>query len=296
MNTNAASWVQNGNGQSPRVLWSVALEAPLVDMCLCHESGATMATDEAGGLYRIDRNGSIVDLSRSYSDTRFVDWSHIGTQGAIACRDTLYWLDGQLQQQWTRTIPDEITALAVDSHGHYVAVSDKSGSTWIFRGDKQEVFEVETLRPIHQLGFLPLRPQLIAVADQGLACALDMQGDPAWSHELWMNAGDLSFSGDGSSVFIAGYQHGIQILDDQGEQSGGYVLEGSCHRVSTGFRGQRLAAATLERQVCWLNAEGDLIWDATSPDDICSLNCQPLADGFVCGLAVGRILCLTWDD
>jgi hypothetical protein len=296
MTKDAATWVRTGKGPSPHVRWCLALEAPLVDLCLCDESGDTIAVDQAGSLYRIDRNGTIVDLSRSFPNTRFLDWSDTGTHGAIASHDTLCWIDQDLQPQWTQTMPAEITDIAVDSHGRYVAVSVKSGSMWIFGGDKRRVVEVETLRPIHQLGFVCLKPQLIAVADQGLACAIDFEGDAVWSQELWMHAGDLSFTGDGSTVLIAGYQHGIQILNEQGEQSGAYVLPGSPHRVSTGFQGQRLAAATVERQVCWLNADGDLIWDATSPDDISRLACEPLADGFRCGLATGHILNLTWED
>jgi len=296
MTEDTAAWVQHGKGQPPRVRWSSALEAPLNDMCLCRESADAMACDQAGGLYRIDRGGAIADVSRSFPDTQFLAWSDTGTQGAIASQDTVCWLDHKLQRRWSRTMPDEITSLAVDSHGHYVAVSVKSGSTWVFRNDKRQVVEVETLRPICNSGFVCLKPHLIAVADHGLACTIDLDGEVVWSHELWLNAGDLSFTGDASTVLIAGYQHGIQILDAEGEPSGAYVLQGSPHRVSTAFQGQRLAAATVERQVCWLTSDGDLIWDASCPEDIGALACQPLADGFLCGLASGRIVSLSWDD
>jgi len=52
---------------------------------------------------------------------------------------------------------------------------------------------------------------------------------------------------------------------------------------------------TLERQLYWLDSDGELLWAAHPPDDVCCLGCDPLGNGIMCGFNSGRLIRLDWE-
>src|SRR5262249_13002741 len=154
----------------------------------------------------------------------------------------------------------------------------------VFTGPRRPVHEFDTTRPLVRLDFLVYEPAIVGVADYGLLCCHRFSGQLLWQEKLWANAGDVAVTASGDMILVACFNHGIQCVDEEGANVGSYQLEGTASRVSTSFQRQRIAAATLERNLCWLNADGQMVWSSIAPDDIVRVICDPQADGMVCGL------------
>jgi hypothetical protein len=134
----------------------------------------------------------------------------------------------------------------------------------------------------------------VAVSGLGQLCCHDFSGELLWQQALYTNVGDMAVTGDGKTILLAGYTVGIQCHNQAGVQVGSYHLQGTVSRVACSFRPGRIAAATVERRLCWLNADGQVLWTTEVPDDVVRLICDPAGAGMICGLQSGRILRLDW--
>ena len=130
---------------------------------------------------------------------------------------------------------------------------------------------------------------LVASAEHGLVCMHQLNGSQSWSDKLWSNVGGLAVTGDGQFLFLACQSHGVQVYDGDGRTIGAYVLDGTTSRVDVSFDGKRIIAATVERRLFWLNADGEILWSTTAPDDIEFVACDPLGEWILCGLKCGRV-------
>jgi hypothetical protein len=75
---------------------------------------------------------------------------------------------------------------------------------------------------------------------------------------------------------------------------GSYQVGGTVARVSTSFLPGHIAAATLERHFYYIESDGQVDFQATLPDDVCRVFCEPSGKGVVVGLTSGRIMRLDW--
>lgn len=290
-------WLAAGQGERPAMAWSVALDAPLAGLALARESSELLAVDASGGLYLLDRQGQVKTLTRGFKSLTALAWSDTGQHGAVATgRAKLSWFDHNLSVTWSANMPAEILCLAVDVHGHYIAVSLANNETIFFGADKQEVGRFKTIRPLRYLQLNAVRPLLLGAAEYGLVCChrLDKNGSEVWSERLWSNVGDMTVTGDGRQIYLARFNQGVQILDQRGQVQGSYHVEGTPSHVTTSFAHNRLGVATVERAIYWLDADGELIWATNLPDDMKAILAEPLGTGMVCGLAEGRIYRLEW--
>jgi hypothetical protein len=142
--------------------------------------------------------------------------------------------------------------------------------------------------------FVTTETDLISAADNGLICRHHLDGSPVWGEPWWSNIGDLCISGDGRTIFLAGLNLGIQRFDEGGNSQGTYVLEGTPNRIAASFALKRLVASTVEKGLFWLDSDGEILWATATPDEICSLRCDPLGTGIVCGFETGRVVRLDW--
>ncbi len=176
-----------------------------------------------------------------------------------------------------------------------VACSLVNGTTLVFDGPRKPLHRFESQRPFVKLLFLAERAGLIGVADYGLLSSRTFQGGVRWEEKLWSNAGDIAVTGNGEMLLVACFAHGITRYDDEGTQTGSYQVEGTAARVSCSYLPYRVAVATLERNLYWLNTEGKMLWAAEAPEDIVRVVCDPLGKGLVLGFESGRIVRLDWD-
>lgn len=295
MTSGGPDWLREGTGSRPQLVWSVAVEAPLVALQLARETGDILAADAVGGLYLIDRQGKLANVTRGPSPVRAIGWSETGTGGiSLVGDEKLYYFDRQLTFLGCLKHSEPILAIALESHGHYAAASLSSGNTVIYDSSHRFVRKFGTLQPLAALEFLVDRPGLVGVSEFGLLCCHDFTGEQEWQTKLWANVSEMCVAGDGQTIFLASFSHGIQRYDASGKQLESYRPGGTVCRISSSFVPSRIAAATMERQFLYLDREGQVLWQTALPDDVCRVLCEPFGKGVICGMQSGRIVRLDW--
>jgi len=286
------AWLYSGRGAAPALRWSFTADAPLADLRLARETGEILAADISGSLYLLDRRGRVVSLIRTRHAIQRVAWADTGVAGTAAFDDrTLIWFDRKLQFDWTRELPDDVQAIAMDPYGTHVAVSMADSSTVVFTSENRKVSRFETVRPLRYLQLVANQTHLFGAAEHGLVGRYTIKGETVWSEKLWSNVGDLTATGDGRTMFLAGFAHGVQPYDgEEGTSQGAYLTEGSVSLVACGYGKKQIVAATLERHLFALNEAGDLIWNLTLPEDLTRILMSPLGDWIVLGFTSGRIM------
>ena len=296
MNESDPDWLSAGQGIRPQRSWSLTTDAPLVSMQLTRETGELLAADSSGGLYLLDRRGQVTSLTRGFQRLHALAWSDTGNCGAAVIGGTkLCRLNRDFKVQWSVEFPETVLAIAIHPFGNYLAVALANGSNRVYDAHKRPVGRFDTIRPLSFLQFLATEPTILGAAEYGLLCCHELDGVEIWSEKLWSSVGDVSVSGDGQTIYLASFTHGIKIFDGDGNHRGSYVVEGTPNRIAASFAPKRLVVTTLERQLYWLDSDGELLWAAHPPDDICCLGCDPLGNGIICGFNSGRLIRLDWE-
>lgn len=293
--TKAPQWLR-GEGRRPKWHWSFRPDAPLARIAFARESGAFVCLDEAGHLYRIDRDGALGSVNRLRDELLEIAWSDTGNLGAAIVGDRgLMTLTGELKVRWTANLPEDILAIAVDPHGHYICATLADGGTIVFSSLKKKVASFETIRPLAHVKFIASEPVIMAAAEHGLLCCHTLGGEKLWDEQVLSNCGSLSVSGDGSRLMMASFTHGIQVFDDVGETVGAYMIDGTAAMAATSFSGDKVAACTLERQCFWIDEDGEPLWLTELPEDAVDLAIDPLGDWMAVGLPELGICKFGWE-
>ncbi len=297
MNGNAESWITRGHGITPSLRWSFLAEAPLICLDHARETGDIFVADASGSAYRLNRTGRLETLTRSLREIRGMAWCDTADAGAALIGPTcLARVNAQFETEWSIDFPCATTAVGIAPFGEIIAVSLDDGTTLLYNSEKKRIARFETMRPLCFLEFLATEASLVAAAETGLLCSRRIDGRKKFDEKLWSNVGDMSAAGDGSIIALAAFNHGVQTYKGDGTNLASYVFEGTVGRVSISFRGERTIAATLERHLYWIDSDGEMLWAATTPDDVCQVICDPLGEWLLCGLADGHVLRLDWDS
>jgi len=284
-------WLHSGQGLRPTLRWSFSTDAPLADLQLARETGEVVASDASGGLYLLDRGGQIRALIRTAHELRRLAWADDGSLGAALVDDiSLGAFDRKLQFRWMRELPEETLAVAMSPQGSHIAVSLVNARNIIYDAENRRAGKFESVRPLQYLQFVPSVAELIGSAEHGCFARYKLNGDLIWSEKLWSNVGDLTVTGDGRQITLAGFAYGAQAFDGSGAPLGSFVMDGATKFVSSTYQPKFLIAATLERQLLCVDAEGNLRWLLELPDDVIRIALSPLGDWLVCGFASGRIV------
>jgi hypothetical protein len=131
---------------------------------------------------------------------------------------------------------------------------------------------------------------LVVAAEYGFFGRYRFNGEEVWKQSLWSTVGELSVTGDGSTLYMAGFAHGLQVFAADGNGQGSFILEGTVSHVSSTFYPQKLIAATLERHLLELRGDGTLKWLLQAPEDIARVIVSPVGDYVIVGLQSGRVL------
>lgn len=295
MSTGANAWILEGTGKTPSIGWSVATDAPLAALELSAETGDTLAADETGTLYKIDRLGRIVSMARGRSPVRGLAWADTGAGGAVLVGPhTVYWFNDQLQFTGSAELPSLTMSLAIESQANYLAVALGDAVNVLFDVNRKLLRHFDSNQPLVRLKFLLDEPALVGVAEYGLLTCHHFGGGKLWSEKLFSGVGDLAITGDGKAILLACFAMGIQCHGREGQHRGSYHIGGTASRVATTFRPDRIAVATMERLVYWLDVDGQILWQGLAPDEIHRVLCDPLGAGLIVGFRSGRITRLDW--
>src|SRR5262249_12544088 len=149
----------------------------------------------------------------------------------------------------------------------------------------------EAVRPLRHIQFLTQSQEMLVASEYGFFARYTLGGAPVWTSKLWSTVGDFSATGDGRSVFLAGFAHGIQAFDAlTGKSRGTFVCAGTVGLVSCGYTKRDVVAYTLERTLFSVDDEGNSKWNVSVPEDVHRIVLSPLGDFIICGFASGRIM------
>ncbi len=291
----AANWMRQGRGIGPRVKWTCSADGPLTAMDLAVETGEIFAADESGSLFRLDRQGRITALTHFRDPVRILDWSDDGRFGvAVIGESSLHRLDRDFQSVWKLDLPEVCVSAAIAPYGTHIAAGLANAKNFICSEHKQHEAAFDSVRPLTYLKWAASEPVLLGAGQHDLLCCYTVSGEVVWQEKLWSNVGDLVVTGDADIVYLAAYHHGMQTFDGEGNNIGTYAVEGTVSKVGASFEPHRVIAATMERTLYWLDADGQLLWTTTAPEEITSLMCDPLGEWVVCGFDSGRLIRLDW--
>ncbi len=289
------SWLTRGKGLAPRLAWSFRTDADLVFLCYARECGETFVGDQSGSIYRLDRRGQILSLTRGLRQLRAGGWSDVGGSGLLALGDDqISWLGPGMQVEWSMHLPDSVLALTVDPYGDYAVVTLQGGTNFVVNRFKKRVGLFQTPRPIRFVQFVTERAEFVAAAEHSHLSRHRWNGDEIWNHRLLSSIADLAVTEDGSVILLAAMNLGVQSYDGNGDSRASYVLNGTAMQLATSVTAERIAVATLEKRLYWLDSTGHLLWGTELDEPVAELVCDPFGEWILFGTTSGRVVRLEW--
>ena len=264
----ASPLLRNSYGASPDVVFEDFFPSGITAMHLSAESRRLVVATSGGQVSLLNMVGD-----RIAEDLRFGKVSHIalaanGDCGAAVVDDShLVAFDGRLKPIWDVSITGRILSVAVAPFGGHVAFGTDSSRIQLVSMDRKELAKVETRRPIEHIRFLASKPELIFAAEFSQLCRMDIKGREIWTLPMMNNAGDMSVCEGEDRLFLAAFNHGIQVYDLDGSELGSFAIEGIPSRVCASAANRRVAVITLENRIYWLNFNGVIQWAADLSSD-----------------------------
>jgi outer membrane protein assembly factor BamB len=297
MSSFSPSWLNDGQGIPPTVRWSFATDAALVALDMGSESGEVLAADESGGMYRLDRRGRLLTMTRGWRDVRALAWSDTNAAGAVIVGERkVVRVNGELEAEWSINLPEPALGVAVTPFGNHTAISLANGGNVVLGPQSEQISIFETIRPQRWIQFLASQPVLIGAAEYGQVCAHQLNGRQLWSERTFTSLGEMHAAANGETILLAAFNQGIQSFGGNGSAGDSYLVEGTASRVSCSFNADRIAVATMERHLYWLDSDGQLLWATQLDDDVVRVLCDPLGEWLLCGLRSGQIVRLDWES
>ena len=292
----ASPLLHNCHGSRPVEVFEDFFPEGVVAIDFANEARTLLVGTQSGHLCLLNQNGDRLVEDRSFAGLRKLVWSDNGEIGVAVLGDNrMLCFDQRLKPLWDASITGRIIGIAIAPHGSHVAFSSDSARLHIITSDRKEIAKVDTKLALEHLSFLAEAPELIAAAEFGQMCRFDLKGNELWNERLMNNAGDISVSEGGKRIFIAAFNHGVQVYDRSGKQLGSFAIDGIPCRVSASATKNRVAVLTLENRIFWLNFEGSIQWavdvSQDPPTHICT---GPLGDRLFIATQSGCLLQIAW--
>jgi WD40 repeat protein len=291
-------WYIEGKGRMPWNRWTFSTDGPLSSFTLSRETGHFFVSDKIGSIYRLDATGRTLTLNRVALPIRKVAWSDNGKVGfCLIGKNILIRMDHKLKTLWEIEVSTEIIDIAIESHGHFLAISLADSTISIVDNDRNRVADFETVRPMNWLQFKMESPSLVCSASNGLICSYSLYGNKEWDENLWSALGGFDIAHGKRSLFVAGFNLGImQINLQNGDGKGALVVEGTVTNVAASFDGQTVLGCTIEKHIFLLDTAGEVIWSCELPDSVSDIMLHPLGRTALIGLPTGQLYCLDWGN
>lgn len=214
-----------------------------------------------------------------------------GNQSVALTRDgTLHLLRGSLAIRREVQVGGPSSAVAIDNHGHHIAVGLKDGTIAFWNGLGQAGTRLKVPSPAASMAFATEHPWLAFAASSGLAGCADISGALRWREGLPHQLGPIAMTGGTGSWYLP--CHGGGLIR--------YGPLGAPHKVIRHVHKCRLAASNHEGTLLALvdsPGELSLIRDPDQkpemlrvPANITSLVMDPLGRMIIAGLDDRRIL------
>jgi hypothetical protein len=286
----------------PETVWTVVTDSPLKGLSLAREAGTILAWDEGNQLYLLHVTGDSLSHSRVHEAVHAGAISDDGSLIAL-CVETseagLMLLDADFGVLFERPAPSEVSCLAIDPHGRYLAVGTRQKLLHMINRYARPAGRLATMEPMSHLSFVPDRPLLIGAAAFGMLAAVSLEAarsrtrlepEIIWQERLMSNVGRLALDGGGGMILASCFTLGVQRFDLQGRNEGSYHLGGTVSHAVCDFPGRTIAAATLEGELILMNSAGNVRWRTRLPRPVIALEIDPLGRYLIYGYATGEIV------
>jgi hypothetical protein len=275
-----------------RLLWSQTIPAPLRGLSLARERDAALAWDGQDGLFLFDHAGAIQAQRSSPVPIAAACCADDGSAYAVGGSQTpvVCWLAPDLASRWQRTLPQRVTALALEPLGQYVAVADAGCTLHLLDQRGHTVWQATTPRPLCHLAFVPEKAILVGAADFGLVLCFGPTGECLWRDGLVAHIGSLAVNGEGNCIFLACFGDGLVCYSVAGPRQQRIALDAACHLAALSYAGDCLLTAERNNRLCWRESEGTLRDSFALDAPAVAVALGAMGDRAMVGLANGSVL------
>ncbi len=289
-------WSRVGRGRRhPVTSWTYAARSKPTAVDFDLESGDVSIVTADGRLHLLDSDGSRRREPLAIDAGPAMDWADTAIGGVVQMGPRRAgWVNHNGAIRWTVDCHNDILDVATSPFGNAIAISFSDRQNVVLDISQKPIGEFTSIRPLKFLRLASHRPVVVGSADTGVLSSHDIGGGERWSHQLWTNVGGLDINGNGHTVLLAAFNHGIQRFNNRGRPQGFYDIGGTAHIASVSYIGTIIAAATMEERFVLIDRSGDILWQATLPEPLEVLRCGPFGEQVVCGFASGLVQCLKW--
>ncbi|MFO0880563.1 MAG: PQQ-binding-like beta-propeller repeat protein [Gemmataceae bacterium] len=239
-----------------RQLWAHRLPHAAQGLSLARETGGLLLA-ESHHLARYDPNGRPVVRARLPGPIAAASQSDDGqTIIAVGHRGQVWRLTPDLVVLWERTLPQRLTALAVDVLGARIAVADATGGLHVLDREGRDCWAKPAPTPLVHLAFIPEAPLLLASAQYGLVCAFDATGHMLWRDGLVAHVGALTLTGDGGRVLLPCFTEGLFSYEAATGKRTHLPRAAPSRLAAIDYRGQTILTAGLGHELARRSADG----------------------------------------
>jgi hypothetical protein len=270
--------------------WSQRTDARLLGLSLAREAGLFFAWDAAQRLYLWNVRGESVARQTLHFQPCTASISDDASRIVVAGEQgDLWWLDQELRLKVDLRVSTTPLAVALDTLGHYLAISGDDRRTHLFHRGGKELGVFDTPRPLAFLHFSATEPRLITAADYGFVATFDPTGRCLWRDTPLVRVGSLCIDGHGACLLLACYSTGIVRYDLSGSRLSPLTTPQPCRLARSDFQRTRILAAGEGASLTLLKPDGQVLSTLAISANATALVLGALGDYGAFGLADGTV-------
>jgi hypothetical protein len=137
---------------------------------------------------------------------------------------------------------------------------------------------------------------LLAATEVGQITRYDLAGRVLHDEQLMSQVGDMAISESGRRIFLAAFNHGVQVCDLDGGQLGIFAVDGIPANVACSVTRDRVAVWTMEQRLFRMTFDGNVLWAGDfAADPLVHFAMQATGDGLLLASQSGCLLHCRWD-
>jgi hypothetical protein len=249
-----------------------------------------------GRLCLLAASGERLRESFTFQGLRLLATAHATNLAAAVRNDaSLMAIGPDLKPEWESRVTGRITSLAISPAGGHIAFGTDSSRIHLMTTERREIARIETRRPVEHLQFLMESPQLLAATEVGQVTRYDLAGKVLHDEQLMSQVGDMAVSESGQRIFLAAFNHGVQVCDLDGSQLGIFAVDGIPAKVACSVNRERVAVWTMEQRLFWMTFDGTVLWAGDfATDPLVHFVMPALGEGLILASQSGCLLHCRW--
>lgn len=249
-----------------------------------------------GRLCLLSAAGERLRESFTCQGLRLLAAAHTGDLAVAVRHDaSLMTIGPDLKPEWESRVTGRITSLAISPAGGHLAFATDSSRIHLMTTERRELARIDTRRPVEHLQFLIESPQVLAATEVGQVTRYDLSGKVLHDEQLMSQVGDMAVSESGRRIFLAAFNHGVQVCDLDGSQLGIFAVDGIPAKVACSVTRERVAVWTMEQRLFWMTFDGTVLWAGDfASDPLVHFVLPALGEGLILASQSGCLLHCRW--